>query len=82
MKKIKVFWYVSLIIALGLICPPSKGNAEPYNGANESGNVAGSIKTDGKKMLISPKHNCDPKMLIPGNPDIDPKFLVKLLPKK
>lgn len=82
MKKIKFFWCLSLIITLGLICLPSKSNAESYNGANKFGNAAGSINTNDRKMLISPKHNCDPKMLIPGNPDIDPKFLVKLLPKK
>ncbi|HHW30771.1 MAG TPA: hypothetical protein GXX20_03720 [Clostridiaceae bacterium] len=29
------------------------------------------------KMLHFPDTNCDPKMIIPGNPDIDPKFLHK-----
>lgn len=37
-------------------------------------------KTLDKKTFISPNYNCDPKMLIQGNPDIDPRFLVKQLP--
>jgi len=82
MKKIKILWSIILIITTSFICSPSKSIAESYYSENEPDNAAGSLKANDEGMLISPRYNCDPKMLIQGNPDIDPKFLLELLPKK
>ena len=47
------------------------GNTDP-----ETKNAATSNSND-SGILVNPKYNCDPEMLIPGNAGIDPKFLVK-----
>lgn len=82
MKKIKILWSVILIITLSFICSPSKSIAKSYDSANEPDKIANSLNAKDGKMLVSPKYNCDPKMLIPGNPDIDLKFLINPLPEK
>ncbi len=79
MKKIKFLLSVSIIITciyLPSICI-AKSSYGTYMFDKSSIN-----KTLDDKMHINPKYNCDPKMLIPANPDIDPKFLVKSLPSK
>lgn len=45
---------------------------------SDEDNNAAACKINDDGILVLPKYNCDPHMLIPGNPNIDPHFLVKL----
>lgn len=43
---------------------------------NESDKSTGKSRAIDDKMLVSPKYNCDPGMLVPADPNIDPGFLL------
>jgi len=84
-KKIKLLLCIVVCAAVSLFCPP-KSEAGTYAGSKlpdkraGAGGDSGSDSADPNqgRFSISPKYNCDPKMLIPGNPQIDPGFLIEL----
>lgn len=80
MKKSRLLWNVVLITTICSICWPSNSIARSSDDINKPGETANRSPANDEKMLINPKYNCDPKMIIPGNPDIDPNFLLKHLP--
>ena len=82
MGKIKFFVGVGLFLAVSVFCSSSKSMARSMDNSDVPAKAIIDFKTGDEKAVISPKYNCDPKMLIPGNPYIDPKFLLDLLPKK
>lgn len=61
----------------------SGGNSENIRNTGANSKTASEAKnaaisnTNDSGIFVNPKYNCDPRMLLPGNPDIDPKFLVK-----
>lgn len=90
MRKIKYLSVAVFIIAISAINLPAKSIAKTIryseennisstatNKPNESTNIE---KTNDEKFLIYPKYNCDPKILIPGDPNIDPKFVLNESP--
>ncbi len=79
MKKVKILLSVFTLTTITSVFLPSICVAEISNETN-SFKQTGINKTIDEKLFIFPNYNCDPKMLIPGNPDIDLKFLVKQLP--
>jgi len=74
MKKLKFMVCISLFASISIILSPIEGIAEPVDKPGEK-TVESGLKD--KKAVDKEKYSyCDPKMLIPGNPDIDPKILI------
>lgn len=81
MKGSRAFCNIILTIIMILTFSQSTGIAKSLdNNTHESDSAVQRDKANDGKMVITPKYNCDPHMLIPGNPDIDPKFSLKRLP--
>jgi len=90
MKGIKYLSVIFYIIALGALNMPGKSTLKTVINTekNQSDNTSDksikrlkkSYKNIDEKFLIEPKYNCDPKMIIPGDPSIDPKFILDEIP--
>lgn len=65
MRIMKYLLSLILIFSICFICSPSESVA----------------KTTDVNMFVHQKLNCDPKMLIKGNPNIDPGILLNSQPK-
>ena len=91
MKIFKIFLCIFFAITIGT-CSSTISIGKSQNFTNKPAEVTASsvmsdeannaavYKVNDDGILVLPKYNCDPHMLIPGNPNIDPRFLVKLKP--
>jgi hypothetical protein len=70
----------ALVISMNFINSPSKSTDKPNHGSNIPYMEKDSFNSVDERMFVYPKRNCDPKMLIPCNPNIDPGFILKKLP--
>lgn len=80
MKKINYIIGNLLILSIFSICLPSKAIALSKDSSCKLNKASNIYKAVNEKMNTSLKYNCDPKFLIPGNPDIDPKMLIPANP--
>lgn len=77
MRKMKFLLWLVLFITLSSISSPSDSIAEQIDAINKPSKETTIIMSNNRRILNNGKYSCcDPKMLVPGNPDIDPKMLV------
>lgn len=64
-------------LSSSLISSPVHTTGHSYGGANKNVLLITGTGDNGEKPMNNEIiANCDPKMIIPGNPDIDPKMLI------
>ena len=86
MRIYKVFFIVALIIVVSTICSSGEAIAESmdnstgldkYEDLTADTPIEKEIPGDSsEKTALQSHYNCDPKMLIQGDPEIDPRMLI------